>query len=118
MTDYDDILSGYKLQWVRDPLHSWSRGWEYTFVATAIRKYAPRDQDIVLLDVGSGVTFIDWLVAYDILKNSPRSRVLAMDTNAAYQDWFHQINKKNAAKALRGQLPPHHAIPKVQFSRD
>ncbi len=113
--DNDDILAEYKLQWANDPLHTWSRGWEYTFVAAAIRKYAPRDRDILLLDVGSGVTFIDWMVAYEILKDNPRSRVIALDTNTAYQDWFHQINKKNAARARQGNYSKNYAMPKVQF---
>ena len=115
LKDNDDILTKYKLQWVNDPLHSWSRGWEYTFVAAAIRKYAPRHRDILLLDVGSGVTFIDWMVAYDILKEYPRSRVIALDSNTAYQDWFHAINKRNAAKSKQGNFSRIYAIPKVQF---
>lgn len=115
INDNNDILAKYSLQWVNDPLHSWSRGWEYTFVAAAIRKYAPRDRDLFLLDVGSGVTFIDWMVAYDILKEYPRSRVIALDSNTAYQDWFHQINKRNAIRTKQGNLSRIYTIPKVQF---
>lgn len=113
--DNDDILAKYKLQWVGDPLRSWSRGWEYTFVAAAIRKYVPPGRDMFLLDVGSGITFIDWMIAYDILEDSPRSRIIALDNNAAYQDWFDQIDARNAAKARQGILPEKYIVPKVKF---
>ena len=115
MNDNRDILVGYSSHWVKDPLHTWSRGWEYTFVAAAIRRFAPRGRDLTVLDVGSGVTFIDWMIAYDILGNIPRSRVLALDSNPAYQDWFDKINNRNALRAREGQAPLKYAIPKVQF---
>ncbi|CAF3651145.1 unnamed protein product [Adineta steineri] len=115
LKDNKDILVGYTQKWVADPLHTWSRGWEYTYVAAAIRKYAPRDHDLYLLDFGSGVTFIDWMIAYEILDNNPRSRVLAVDNNMAYQDWFDQLNKRNMERAKQGDLPEKYRIPKVQF---
>ncbi|CAF0961570.1 unnamed protein product [Adineta steineri] len=115
LKDNKDILVGYTQKWVADPLHTWSRGWEYTYVAAAIRKYAPRDRDLYLLDFGSGVTFVDWMIAYEILDNNPRSRVLAADNNMAYQDWFDQLNKRYMERAKQGDLPEKYRIPKVQF---
>jgi SAM-dependent methyltransferase len=115
LNDNYDILVGYGSRWVKDPLHTWSRGWEYTFVASAIRHNAPRDRDLVVLDVGSGVTFIDWMIAYEILGANTRLRVLALDSNTEYQDWFDQINKRISLKARRGQYQMKYAVPKVQF---
>jgi SAM-dependent methyltransferase len=96
-------------------LHTWSRGWEYTFIATALRRCLTANRDLVVLDVGSGVTFIDWLIAYDLLSASPRSRVLALDSNPSYQPWFDQINNRQTLKARNDEYPIRYAIPKVQF---
>jgi 2-polyprenyl-3-methyl-5-hydroxy-6-metoxy-1,4-benzoquinol methylase len=55
--------SGYK--WPRDPLHTWSRLWEYPYVYHQIQRVLssrPGDQ-VRVLDFGSGVTFFPFSVA-------------------------------------------------------
>lgn len=113
--DNKDILHDYAKEWAADPLHTWSRGWEYTYVAAAVRKYAPGKKDLLLLDVGSGVTFIDWMIAYEVLGDNIRSRVIALDSDADYYEWFNKINKRYMMKAKRKDQPEKYLIPKVAF---
>jgi SAM-dependent methyltransferase len=53
-------------RWPRDPLHTWSRVWEYPYVYYHIREWlqreSPSDQPWVV-DVGSGVNFFPFTVA-------------------------------------------------------
>ena len=57
------ILSA-EYKWPRDPLHTWSRQWEYPYVYHHISRWreqspsAPR-----IIDIGSGVTFFPFSVA-------------------------------------------------------
>lgn len=56
-----DVTEEYGKKWVADPLHTWSRVWEYPYVATQIEKYmAARDDQMSVLDGGSGVTFFPY----------------------------------------------------------
>lgn len=52
--------------WPRDPLHTWSRCWEYPYVYQALRSGYGRlaeGRQPLLVDVGSGVTFFPFAVA-------------------------------------------------------
>jgi SAM-dependent methyltransferase len=48
-------LARYARRWVADPLHQWSRQWEYPFVFEKLKAYARPGAR--LLDAGSGLTF-------------------------------------------------------------
>lgn len=53
-------------KWPIDPLHTWSRCWEYPYVYHAIAVCMTRDQSgrqLLIADVGSGVTFFPFAVA-------------------------------------------------------
>lgn len=58
------ILENYAQRWTRDPLHTWSRGWEYMFVYERLTLRAQMQScDIVnILDAGSGLTFFPHFV--------------------------------------------------------
>ncbi len=58
-------LAPYGRQWVGDPLHQWSRQWEYPFVLAAIEAFAGERSAVGLriLDAGSGVTFFPFYLA-------------------------------------------------------
>ena len=63
LMDHRDLLSRYRRQWVVDPLHQWSRQWEYPFVHEAIRDFlCSRRTDCRIIDAGSGVTFFPYYV--------------------------------------------------------
>lgn len=59
-------LKGYRGKWVADPLHQWSRQWEYPFVFSKIAEYqrnAGPQSELRILDAGSGVTFFPFYLA-------------------------------------------------------
>jgi SAM-dependent methyltransferase len=58
-TQNADALSPYSAKWVVDPLHQWSRRWEYPFVAQAIKGSGAR----TILDAGAGFTFFPYYAA-------------------------------------------------------
>lgn len=52
--------------WPRDPLHDWSRCWEYPYVYYHVRRFLheqPAGPRPVTVDVGSGVTFFPFALA-------------------------------------------------------
>lgn len=58
-------LASYGRRWVDDPLHQWSRQWEYPFVLAAIDAFAGERSraGLRILDAGSGVTFFPFYLA-------------------------------------------------------
>jgi len=53
-------------KWPRDPLHNWSRAWEYPYAYYHLSKYLktlPQNSRPVVADVGSGVTFFPFSLA-------------------------------------------------------
>ena len=58
-------LEYYSNRWVPDPLHTWSRRWEYMFVYEMLREFADRHDrhSLRILDAGSGLTFFPHFVA-------------------------------------------------------
>lgn len=84
------ILRGYAKKWVMDPLHQWSRQWEYPFVYSRIdallrNKHAPK-----ILDAGSGITFFP----YFIKSLHPAGNVYCLDTDKTLEDLFPRINSR------------------------
>ena len=60
-----EALKEYSKRWVEDPLHQWSRQYEYLFAYNVIRDYlkGKDSQNYTFFDAGSGVTFFPYLVA-------------------------------------------------------
>ncbi len=58
-------LHHYKNRWVSDPLHQWSRQWEYPFVFAELAKFLGNGthKRIDVLDAGSGITFFPYYLA-------------------------------------------------------
>jgi len=52
---WKEVAADYN--WPLDPLHEWSRVWEYPFVAAQLAQATSPRSDARLLDVGSAVTF-------------------------------------------------------------
>jgi 2-polyprenyl-3-methyl-5-hydroxy-6-metoxy-1,4-benzoquinol methylase len=52
-------------KWPRDPLHTWSRIWEYPYVYNHLKTYRENSSDNLpsVVDLGSGVTFFPFSVA-------------------------------------------------------
>lgn len=59
-----DALKDYQANWVADPLHHWSRRWEYPYVFQQLQAHAARRPGgMRILDAGSGLTFFPHFVA-------------------------------------------------------
>ena len=70
----DQEFRSAEYKWPRDPLHWWSRIWEYPYAYHHLtqwrRRISPRQRNPVAVDVGSGVTFFPFSVArlgYDVV---------------------------------------------------
>ncbi|PSB46756.1 hypothetical protein C7B80_12170 [Cyanosarcina cf. burmensis CCALA 770] len=90
-----DILVTYNQKWVKDPLHQWSRQWEYSFTLLRILENLKNHNDnnlIQILDAGSGVTFFPYYLAHLL----PNSSISCIDRDNSYIDLFKSINKKYA----------------------
>jgi SAM-dependent methyltransferase len=82
-------LALYGNKWVKDPLHQWSRQWEYPFVISQMRDYL-RSTGVErphILDAGSGVTVFPFYVADEF----PESRVLCVDSDESLDSVFSAI---------------------------
>jgi ubiquinone/menaquinone biosynthesis C-methylase UbiE len=60
---HNQLLAPYKNRWVSDPLHQWSRRWEYPFVLAELEPVLNRSTSAAVLDAGSGITFFPYYVA-------------------------------------------------------
>ncbi len=55
-------LRDYISKWVGDPLHQWSRQWEYPFVFNKVQNKVLSNPAAKILDAGSGVTFFPYFL--------------------------------------------------------
>jgi len=79
-------LRRYGIRWGSDPLHGWSRRWEYLFVAQAIESWANARSD----DAGSGVTFFP----YYLCQRIPPANVVCCDSDPVCGRAFADITKR------------------------
>lgn len=100
--DSSGILQSYNEKWVKDPLHQWSRQWEYPFVIDAARKQAAKTKNLNALDLGSGITFMP----YYLLEVLKARGVTALDYDETLTDLFAKVNKrrKSSAKFLKQDI--------------
>lgn len=63
---YEHLFRSSEYAWPRDPLHNWSRIWEYPYVFHNLKRLLNENSDKGILktaDVGSGVTFFPFALA-------------------------------------------------------
>lgn len=62
---YEHNFRSKEYKWPRDPLHTWSRLWEYPYVYNHLQKIQDKRPGgkLQILDFGSGVTFFPFAVA-------------------------------------------------------
>ena len=82
------ILKGYSQRWVKDPLHQWSRQWEYPFILSNLNPIAKNLRAARILDAGSGVTFLPFYIK----KYYQSSEVYCVDNDDSLEDIYHRIN--------------------------
>jgi ubiquinone/menaquinone biosynthesis C-methylase UbiE len=87
-----DVLLQYGHKWVSDPLHQWSRQWEYPYVFSRINKYLQTRDNPKVLDAGSGLTFFPYLIS-DKISNST---ITCCDYDINLKKLYDKINNKNS----------------------
>lgn len=86
----EDILKEYSRKWARDPLHQWSRLWEYPFVFSRIRSHLEKHKHQAVLDAGSGVTFFP----YYIKSKYPLIDTFCGDYDESHRETFLKLNSR------------------------
>ena len=81
----------YKYRWGADPLHHWSRQWEYPFAYEKIKRFAGKKSRLTILDAGSGFTFFPFYLAsqFEMVK------IHCCDNNRILAKSFDQRNQLN-----------------------
>jgi SAM-dependent methyltransferase len=88
-----------KYRWVADPLHQWSRQWEYPFTYSHIRqfisvnKFMHTNNEVRILDAGSGCTFFPYYLNHKY----PHCKVYCCDYDSSLSSIFYEINKRQKA---------------------
>jgi SAM-dependent methyltransferase len=83
-----DQLRRYVHKWVADPLHQWSRQWEYPFVLNRLQAVFDQEPAAQVLDAGSGITFFP----HYLRDRFESSGVHCCDYDASISAFFEQIN--------------------------
>ncbi|HCO19314.1 MAG TPA: hypothetical protein DIT39_06910 [Tissierellales bacterium] len=81
-----------KYRWVSDPLHQWSRQWEYPFAYSYIQEHIRvngEEGDLAILDAGSGVTFFPYYIASTF---QGIVKATCCDSDKSLEAIFQQIN--------------------------
>lgn len=86
-----EILRPYAMKWASDPLHQWSRIWEYPFATDAIKSYLskPLDRKLRILDAGSGITFFP----YFLKSRFPTLDIVCLDYDPLLQGLYEAVNR-------------------------
>lgn len=84
-------LKNYHL--VKDPLHHWSRQWEYPFCYSRIEEYTKnvdyKRRRVNILDAGSGCTFFPYYLNHKF----PNTKVYCCDMDTRLTKFFLNVNK-------------------------
>jgi SAM-dependent methyltransferase len=91
----EKLLEPYARRWVRDPLHQWSRAWEYPFAEHWLRRHLEgRPGPAQVLDAGSGITFFPYLLA----ATHPHVHVHCLDQDRYLAELFAGIRHPAAGR--------------------
>jgi SAM-dependent methyltransferase len=89
-------LESYSRQWAGDPLHQWSRQWEYPFAYKRIESVAKSKVTARIFDAGSGITFFP----YYIKSRYPLTEIHCSDYDKSLDVIYQRINANNEHKAI------------------
>lgn len=87
-------LGGHGKRWGKDPLHQWSRQWEYPFVCDRLGIAAGRNGETIILDAGSGVTFFP----YFLCERFTSLKVHCCDSDVQLRNIFERIDSPAAPR--------------------
>jgi SAM-dependent methyltransferase len=92
----EKVLERYSRQWARDPLHQWSRQWEYPFAYDRIESVVKNRVTARILDAGSGITFFP----YYIKSRFPLTEIHCSDYDKTLEVIYQRINANSENKAF------------------
>ena len=85
-------LKDYMIKWVKDPLHQWSRQWEYPFVFERIKEYykkrSNKSNNLKILDAGSGITFFPYYIKSEFGK----TEIYCCDRDASLASTYKKVS--------------------------
>ena len=96
-------LKDYRRKWVADPLHQWSRQWEYPFVFSRISEYTRNvEPRLNILDAGSGVTFFPFFLS----SRFSHAAISCCDYDESLEEVYSRLNGHlpTTAKFVPGDL--------------
>jgi SAM-dependent methyltransferase len=108
------VLGYYRLRWGVDPLRTWSRQWEYPFVYQEVQaaQAASGGGPLKVLDAGSGVTFLPWL-----LQQHLQAEMHCCDSDPQLESIYQQLNAA-ASKPVQFQVADLRRLPYADHSMD
>ncbi len=99
-------FTSYAHKWVKDPLHQWSRQWEYPYVYNKVRKVAEKEPELKVLDAGSGVTFFPYYLNNELSS----SNIYCCDYDEGLEKAYEEINF-NSSKDIKFSTADLRSIP-------
>ena len=81
-------------KWISDPLHQWSRQYEYPFVLTKMEEFKSKTEKLKILDAGSGLTFFPYFLA----KKFAKSSITCCDYDSKLTERFRKIKDSNLSR--------------------
>lgn len=96
LREHDYLRNQYK--WVQDPLHQWSRQWEYPWVSCTVSGHPGTGQPVHILDAGSGITFFPYYLA----SKDERLEVTCCDSDTTLEALFARVNhERNTGDSIK-----------------
>lgn len=80
-------ITSYNNRWVPDPLHQWSRQWEYPFIIYSIKNL--HRKGLKILDLGAGMTFLPYYLKDKLSADT----VKALDYDQSLGSLYGRVNK-------------------------
>lgn len=86
------VFQPYARKWVMDPLHQWSRQWEYPFMAEAVAEIVEgATGPLAILDAGAGMTFFP----YYMMQKYPTLSVECCDIDVSLEGVYAAVAKRH-----------------------
>lgn len=83
-----ELYRKYGKSWVLDPLHQWSRQWEYPFIYQSIKQHMAGRNNVKILDAGAGFTFFPYYLADTI----PNITITCVDSDHRLAEMYSETN--------------------------